>query len=58
MTEYEYAGFIYDVKIVDGKVTLTPKPGQHIAAQRERNIRNATECYIDEHWSRRIRQVH
>ena len=55
MTEYEYAGFIYDVTIVDGKVKLTPKKGQHAA---ERHVRTATECYIEEHWNARMRQIH
>lgn len=42
---YEYAGFVYEV-IHDGEtVRLTPIPGQHSAANKEKHIRAARECY-------------
>jgi hypothetical protein len=44
---YEYAGFRYVVTHTEDHVTMTPVPGQHFAAARERNIRNAIQMYLD-----------
>jgi acetamidase/formamidase len=48
-TLYEYAGFKYLIRKIDGVVSLTPAPGQLGAAAKERHIRNATECYLQDH---------
>jgi hypothetical protein len=46
--EYVYAGFIYIVTQEDGRPRLRPKPGQHPAANKDRHVRAATECYLEE----------
>ena len=46
---YEYAGFEYEVEHPNGGLRLTPVPGQHPAAYRDRHIRNATQQYREDH---------
>lgn len=45
---YEYAGFQYVIEHRDGgDVVLTPVLGQHLAAYRDRHIRNAKQMYLE-----------
>jgi transposase len=53
---YEYAGFKYEVTTEDGDVVMTPIPGQHHAAWKERHRRAAKECYLEE--GRHVRRTH
>lgn len=46
---YEYAGFEYEVEHPNGGLRLTPVPGQHPAAYKDRHIRNATQQYREDH---------
>ena len=47
--EYEYAGFKFDVVESCGKVILSPVPGQHQSAYKDKHLRAAREMYITEH---------
>ena len=47
---HEYAGFMYHVKIVDGKaVEAQPTNGQHPAANKDKHRKAAVETWNDEH---------
>ena len=52
---YEYAGFRYTVTEVEASFTpnkpfivMSPVAGQHRAAQKEKHLRHAMECYLQE----------
>jgi hypothetical protein len=46
---YDYAGFVYTVMIEDdGDVRMVPEEGQHKAARKEKHIRAARECYLED----------
>lgn len=48
--EYEYAGFLYVVLLVNQRaVSAHPKAGQHRAANKEKHCRAAVSCYNQDH---------
>lgn len=47
-TEYEYAGFRYVVTVVGDDVRVVPVAGQHPAASKEKHIRAARECFLED----------
>ena len=45
---YEYAGFQYTISVDGDEVKVMPIKGQHPAASKEKHIRAARECYLEE----------
>lgn len=48
---YEYAGFLYTIDGTLRRLTATPLPGQHPAANKERHRRAAVEQFVQDHGS-------
>lgn len=46
---YEYAGFRFNVTISEGDgVIMTALPGQHSAAYKDKHLRAAYNCFIED----------
>ena len=45
---WEYAGFWYIIRRVDGHLSAEPEPGQHRAAGKEKHRRAAVDTYIEQ----------
>ncbi len=46
---HEYAGFLYTIDGTPQRLTATPLPGQHRAANKEKHRRAAVETFLQEH---------
>ena len=49
--KHEYAGFMYEINGTPSRLTATPEPGQHPAANKEKHRRAAVETVLEEHGS-------